>query len=1133
LWRSLKHKTHLQFFSTLHHVHEWILETSMALDNACDQPSYQSDSEPIWKLLLLLETLLLHPVTGTEPTSADTTVVQRLHLFRQGQIQRLYHQSSSISALPDNSPVHFATDDEPCPSALSLANADNLRASYQRIQSTLPSAKITPEVKILCQNLYPSRIDSSNNIRTRSQSSTRPDKNHPEIPISENLIFETLSKLKPGTAGGPFTDLTDLLKAYALYRPSPQGDENPPRPYIRTFGQVLRLILTNNVPPAIIPFLSANRFIALHKDPDDASKLRPLGIGTAYRRIAGAYVMNKFAPRFSALLVQEGQFGVAIPGGINFLLHTSQAQLFQYIDRPLEAGTCPHRALLLLDIVNMFNEVSRDSARKALEQTNHFHALLPYFDLMYGAANRCYFTTPDGTTDFFLQHEGFPQGDPLATVLSCLVLHQLLLPLNSGLADRAAQRLRAKLPGDDGFGSHAATSSFIDDTFVFLDYQDLPWFLDTFQSLGLPLGIRLNRTKTKIFTTTASTDSADFLFPSQLSNLQKALSSLDGASSEVRQGVRFLGGPLGSPAFAKNFLHDAALTFSQRTRRLASRLDDKQTVAMLYKLCALPSLSHLLPADVLLNTDYSTPPCLTAWHSPLSQTIHEATDFILHHLSDSVAPLSPLSWLLAHHPVRQGGLGFRDHSEASITAFIVPLVRSLRYASRGIDFSRDPAKDLSRLKPVYARPLSSWSTTSRPSPLIKAFRHYLPLAITAHNNAFPEFKASSPKAFISSAILAGLQSKIYELHQSQAMIIAIDNATPAESSAFPSLLSPLTSIPLHSLPRRFSDNRFDNKLYTVLLQRKLRLPIFHQTPPLCRHCSRQCDQYGDHLFSCKYSKTPLHNAIRNTMYTLLATLAPLSGLVHNKFDILLEPTNLLPAHPLRRPADIAINLKSPTNSNSTLLALDVTVTPVPPHLPSQPQLTNPPNIPEAHLRSIKGKLSGRTHGNLSNQDVIAAINKENITLLPFTVDHLGGLGFFSHSLLFGKNPPFPQPMPPTFTADQFPHPEAFTAYQSLLNAPTAFLHNANKAWEESHYRRLRFGSTYHSSTPQQWALQCLALNLSNSLGNHLLRARAAIAAAARSSTKLSPTILGTTFYQSATYSPLVPGPPRLVPLSIS
>jgi hypothetical protein len=211
--------------------------------------------------------------------------------FCQGNIQQLYHQAASLPIVANTGPVHFTSNDDPCPFAQSLANPDNLRAAYQRIQSSLPTAKITPDVKILCQNLYPSRINSAHSIpsvTTRSHNNSTTALNHPEIPIKESLIFETLSKLKSGTAGGPFTDLTDILKSYALYRPNPQGDETPNQPYMATFGFILNLILTNKIPPSIAPFITANRFIALHKDPQDESKLRPLGIGTAYRRIAGA-----------------------------------------------------------------------------------------------------------------------------------------------------------------------------------------------------------------------------------------------------------------------------------------------------------------------------------------------------------------------------------------------------------------------------------------------------------------------------------------------------------------------------------------------------------------------------------------------------------------------------------------------------------------------------------------------------------------------------------------------------------------------------------------------------------------------------------------------------------------------------
>jgi hypothetical protein len=246
--------------------------------------------------------------------------------------------------------------------------------------------------------------------------------------------------------------------------------------------------------------------------------------------------------------------------------------------------------------------------------------------------------------------------------------------LNAGLSNRATARLLSKIPGDDGNGSLAATSSYIDDTCAFLDYSDLPWFLQTFSSLGQPLGIKLNRSKTKILTVTGTGTSAEVLSASQKSLLDQALSLLDGPSSESTEGTRFLGAPLGSPAFAKAFLAKSASAFAKRTRRLTTRLESKQTIAMLYKLCALPSLSHLLPADVLLNTNFDEEPSLTAWHSPLSKTIHESTGFLLQHLTGAKYQLSPLAWILAHHPVRKGGLGLRDHSEASITAFMVPLL---------------------------------------------------------------------------------------------------------------------------------------------------------------------------------------------------------------------------------------------------------------------------------------------------------------------------------------------------------------------------------------------------------------------------------------------------------------------------
>jgi hypothetical protein len=154
----------------------------------------------------------------------------------------------------------------------------------------------------------------------------------------------------------------------------------------------------------------------------------------------------------------------------------------------------------------------------------------------------------------------------------------------------------------------------------------------------------------------------------------------------------------------------------------------------------------------------------------------------------------------------------------------------------------------------------------------------------------------------------------------------------------PSLLSPLTSIPLTSMSRRTPSNRFTNDEFRILLQRKLRVPIFSPT-----FHERQCtcrtrpilDPYGDHFFSCTAaSKTPLHNQMRDTVFHILSKLGPIANLVRTHTDVLLESPNLLLTFPTLRPADIGIHiLPKPSytshESPEPYLAINITFTHTP------------------------------------------------------------------------------------------------------------------------------------------------------------------------------------------------------------
>jgi hypothetical protein len=84
----------------------------------------------------------------------------------------------------------------------------------------------------------------------------------------------------------------------------------------------------------------------------------------------------------------------------------------------------------MINLINCRNQMSRDLALKRSESESTLHGLVHYFDLMYEPPpNNCFFHRPDGTLDFFVQEDGFPQGVPLSPALACLVIFQTLEPI--------------------------------------------------------------------------------------------------------------------------------------------------------------------------------------------------------------------------------------------------------------------------------------------------------------------------------------------------------------------------------------------------------------------------------------------------------------------------------------------------------------------------------------------------------------------------------------------------------------------------------------------------------------------------------------------------------------------------------
>ncbi|KAL7550151.1 hypothetical protein ACHAWF_013397 [Thalassiosira exigua] len=78
------------------------------------------------------------------------------------------------------------------------------------------------------------------------------------------------------------------------------------------------LIYRGQVPQAVRRFFSDGYLFCLYKDPHDKSKLRPLGVPSALRRLIVSHVCRHGKAKFAMDLLPYN-FAIGVPGGMNFL----------------------------------------------------------------------------------------------------------------------------------------------------------------------------------------------------------------------------------------------------------------------------------------------------------------------------------------------------------------------------------------------------------------------------------------------------------------------------------------------------------------------------------------------------------------------------------------------------------------------------------------------------------------------------------------------------------------------------------------------------------------------------------------------------------------------------------------------
>jgi hypothetical protein len=336
------------------------------------------------------------------------------------------------------------------------------------------------------------------------------------------------------------------------------------------------------------------------------------------------------------------------------------------------------------------------------------------------------------------------------------------------------------------------TLLYHDDTSTVLPYEDIPWFLNRFQQLGNPVGINLNLQKTQLLTTLTDQSPLPHLTRIQQQCLTETLQLL-GPHAEQRNGIRLLGQPIGSPSYVSNFIDQKIHhleTFT--TNKLFFRLQDHQTQLALLKHCIVPSIQHLLATHVYHTYNVHTSNELHQWHTETTIRIQG----IIHNVFAQITQQQSLpshALPIIHLPATLGGIGIRDPIATAVPSAITTFTRSLRYAQFGISQGNTSLP----IAPIHQFSFHS----SKHRQIIEHFGETLLANLPTTNNKPPDIQT-----FIQHTQLTGIQKHLYQLHQQQTKQALYDSAPLDLVTILPSLLSPLTSIPLLSLSRRIPTN---------------------------------------------------------------------------------------------------------------------------------------------------------------------------------------------------------------------------------------------------------------------------------------------------------------------------------------
>ena len=1062
-------------------------------------PSYDTDVAA-GQLIYIYEQLILAPTTKEKNGPSLTQLIKRrIRLFRSGQLETLYNESRSVtSRVPDTEsqpqsqrpPTTTNTNPQHAGKAAQrAANEDDFRTATARLLKSTPIAPNTQENIEICRQLHPDKYPYQPKFPARPQTRSQVVNTNPITFTTEETI-QRIRTLPKGKALGIQGDSLDLFIRLVQKRiPHNTDFKQLPKSHIaKALATFFSNIANAKYGKRERNHMNTIYFVAFHKDPTNKRKLRPIGVPSAIRRITANLLINKNKYDFASYLLPYN-YAVGVSGGITTIVNTLRLGVDKFISQPQRQGKLPSRALVSLDIKNMFNAVSRHKLREII--AHEFPHLQPITDSLYEDYHTAKFKNSDNKWEHFTVEEGFTQGCPFSPLFAGLVLTHILKNIHKELIERAANRLRTGQPGDDGQGGLPIIMAYVDDTNCLLPIEDVLYFLQRFEHYGIPLGAIMNTDKTRIMTSTSGHSILDELTkenPTESYNLRTAISTYSTNNTQMHEevnGLRILGSPIGSTTFQQEFIQDYLQKAKTDAANLLKGLEDEQTILQLYRQCTTQRLNHLFPADVYAHA-HTTQCNANSWHcwdSPTARAFDDLNQTVILAITQKEAmPIH--SQLLININTKHGGIGITSPRLKAIPAYILATKTTLDTIQNGIYLGKHRTR--------FQLPTSITSlynnSNSNTAQLFQIYNKFSPEIASICTN---EDTTETYTKFISNCPLSKCHNEINSALAKRLRTDILHNLDNDSKHNAEEILDGKLGQGLLDLPRTEEKNRQPNDLFRFNLLRCLRLNIWETTEELtCPLCQQDFDTKGDHLFQChqigRKVNTKMHNKWRDTWQSHLNTLMPLLKLTNTK--ALKEQTGLIRGlHGSKlRPFDTHVNLPPISTDNHyrcklQSIGFDMVLcnsdTCPPPSRGGTDAKSN--NIITSLLTAEKNKFQrgkstnkastcSRTGITLSGDQIIGELYNSKKQLIPFAISPLGLFGPTINSFLYGTDPPTTQPH--NISEKHFPHAYNMAKRAFSKEVPSNILHRANTIWKQKHPNRF-YGHSYKSPDPLTYYTQ--------------------------------------------------------------